>query len=71
MFQHFMGVPPAFIGAESNKMQMQSHIVVKGVLAAPKKPIAAGPSVNGLRPPVELGKDGREPVDLVLKHFFG
>jgi hypothetical protein len=27
--------------------------------------------VNGLRPPLELEKDGREPVDLVLKHFFG
>jgi hypothetical protein len=71
MFQRFMGVPPAFVGAEGDEMQIQSNIIIQGVLADPKKPVAAGPSVNGFRPPVELGKDGREPVDLVLKHFFG
>jgi hypothetical protein len=71
MYQRFMGVPPAFVGAESDEMQIQSNIFIMGVLTNPKKPIAAGPCVNGLRPLVELGKDGREPVDLVLKHYFG
>ena len=70
VFEQFVGIVPSLIVAEGDKVQVKCHVVVKGVPADLKKPIALCPSSNGLWRPVETREDSFEEVDLCLKHFL-
>ena len=70
IFKQFVGIVPPLIVAEGDKVQVKGCVVVKGVPANPKKPIALCPSSNKFRGPVEVGEDSFKEVDLCLEHFL-
>ena len=71
IFKQFIGVVPPLIVAEGDKVQVKCCVVVKGVPANPKKPIALCPSSNSFWGPVEAREDSFKEVDLHLEHFLG
>jgi hypothetical protein len=43
MLESFLGVGPTFCVGESEQVEMQSHVVVQGVLTNAEEPVVGGP----------------------------